>query len=265
MEFLDALAGAFADIREGIRLSPLWWRLGVDQTIAKYRRTILGPFWLASSTIATGFALSVVFGAIFGGDWRSNFTYIFSGVLTFGLSGAMITEGVGTFLGASHNMQVRNLPLSFHSFLAYDKALINFAHQVVAFWFLTICFRLFPVPHWELIFTLPLVLAVGFFLSFPLGFISTRYRDVGNFIGFILTAMFMLTPVFWRRSQIPAKLQWIVTYNPLAHMMEVLRQPFLGHPAPMGDLIAVFILLGGAVVLAIFSLAFFRRRVVFWL
>ncbi len=265
MEFFDAIKGVFDDVRDGIRLAPLWWKLGLEQTIARYRRTVLGPFWVASSTVATGLALSVVFGTIFGGNWRGNFPFILSGVLSFQLASGLLSDGAQTFMNASGLMQVRKLPLSFHSFLMCDKQLINFAHQIAAFWLVTLCFGLFPVPHWSLLLTFPLVFCVGFCFSFPLGMVSTRFRDVNYLIGFILTGMFMLTPVFWRRSQIPLKLKWVVDYNPLAHMVEVLRQPFLGHPPPLDDLQGVIVTLFIAIILAVFSLAMFRKRVVFWL
>ena len=265
MTFVDRMGDVAGDVTEGFKLAPLWWRLGIDQTVARYRRTALGPFWLASSMVATGFALSIVFGTIFGGDWRQNFGFILSGVLSFNLVSSMISDGAQTFINASGTMQIRKLPLSFHSLLVCDKSLINFTHQVVAFWVVTAVLRLFPIPHWQLLFTLPLVMLIGFLMSFPLGMVSVRYRDVSYFISFVLQAAFMLTPVFWRRSQIPPKLHWIVDWNPLAHMMEILRQPFLGHPAPMEDLIGVFYILIIALVLALVSLFFWRRRVVFWL
>jgi ABC-type polysaccharide/polyol phosphate export permease len=265
MEVFDAVNGVFSDIAEGVRLSPLWWKLGLEQTIARYRRTLLGPFWVASSTISTGLALSIVFGTIFGGDWRGNFPFILSGVLCFQLSSGLLSDGAGTFIGASGLMQIRNLPLSFHSFLMCDKQIINFAHQILAFWLVTACFGLFPLPHWSLLLTLPLIIFTGFLFSFPLGMLSARYRDVNYFIGFILQGLFMLTPVFWRRSQIPPKLQWIVDLNPLAHMLEVLRQPFLGHPPPLSDLEGVMVTLAVGLILAVASLALFRKRVVFWL
>jgi ABC-type polysaccharide/polyol phosphate export permease len=265
MEFFDGIWGVFGDIAEGVRLSPLWWKLGLEQTIARYRRTVLGPFWVASTTISTGIALSVVFGAIFGGDWRGNFPFILSGVLAFQLSSGLLGDGAATFINASGLMQVRRLPLSFHAFLMCDKQIINFAHQIVGFWLVTACFGLFPLPHWSLMLTLPIVMLIGLLLAFPLGMLSARYRDVNYFIGFILNGLFMLTPVFWRRSQIPPKLQWIVDFNPLAHMVEILRQPFLGHPPPLADLEGAIATLFAAALLAFFSLMTFRKRVVFWL
>jgi ABC-type polysaccharide/polyol phosphate export permease len=74
----------------------------------------------------------------------------------------------------------------------------------------------------------------------------------------------MLTPVFWRRTQVPEHLQWVVDLNPFAHTIEILRQPLMGHP-PAGDLSASLAILAGCALAAVISLTFFRRRVVFWL
>lgn len=265
MAFIEAIGGAATDIREGFRATPLWWRLGIDSTVARYRRTILGPFWMASSTIATGFALSIVFGTIFGGDWRHNFPFILAGVLSFNLASGLIADGAQVFMNSSGIMQVRNFPLSFYSLLMCDKAVINFVHQLVAFLVITFLFRVGAIPNWTIVLTLPLVVLIGLFASFPLGMISTRYRDVSYFIMLILQSMFMLTPVFWPRSQMPAHFRWIVTYNPFAYMVEVLRQPLIGHPAAVSDIVACCMFLAVAVLLAIVCLALFRRRVTFWL
>jgi ABC-type polysaccharide/polyol phosphate export permease len=38
--------------------------------------------------------------------------------------------------------------------------------------------RLFPLPHWHLLFALPLVFLTNFSLIVPIAMISTRYRDI---------------------------------------------------------------------------------------
>lgn len=256
---------AARDIEQSVRLSRLWWRLGLEQTITRYRRTLLGPFWLASSTLATGFALTVVFGAIFGNDFRKSLPFILAGVVSWSLISGIIIEGASTFITASGTMQVHRLPLTFHSFLQMDKLLITFTHQVIAFWFVMAVARLFPVPHWQVLLSVPLVLATGLCLSLPIGMLSTRFRDFNFLVGFLMQMAFMLSPVFWKRAQVPPKLQWIVTMNPLAHLLEIIRQPFLGHPAPLDDWAASIMILLVSAAIGFVSLALFRRRVVFWL
>ncbi len=259
------LTAAINDVRNGVRMAPLWWRIGLDNLAARYRRTLLGPFWMASGTIATGLALAAVFGGLMGGDFRTMLPFILTGVTVWNMISMVITDGSQTFLQASGDLQSRKLPLSFHVFLQMDRAMLSFAHQLVAFWFVAIVLRFVALPHWQLPFGLLLVFAIGFFLAFPLGMLSTRYRDVEKFIGIAMGALFMLTPVFWKRRTINPEFAWIVDYNPFTYLLEIVREPLQGNAADLRYWIVALIILAGSIGLAILSLALFRRRVVFWL
>jgi len=261
----NSLGQAVADLRDGLRLSPLWSRVAIEQTVTRYRRTMLGPFWIASTTLATGLGLTLVFGALLGGDWRSNFPFVLAGLMSWALVGGLVTLGAGTFIGAAGLMQSQRLPLSFHVSLSMSRALIDFAHQLIAFWIIMAIVRLFPAPHWHLLVALPIALLTGFFLSFPIGMLATRYRDINYMVAFIMQTMFLLTPVFWRRANLPAERRWLVDANPFAHLLEILRQPLLGHPAPLTSWIGSLLTLAFAIIAAVISLMLYRRRVVFWL
>lgn len=265
MRSRSPVAAAVGDLNEGFRLSPLWWRLSLEQTYNRYRRTLLGPFWIAAATISTGLSLAFVFGTLLGGDWRQSLPHILSGVLCWSLVASLVTEGAGVFLGAGGMMQVQRLPLSFHALLMSNRVLINFLHQILAFWLVLMGFQLFTVPHWTLLLSIPLVTVAGFFLAIPIGMISARYRDVGFLIGTVFGAMFLLTPVFWSRAQLPASRQWIVDFNPFAHLLEILRQPFMGQPAPIHNWYVSLAICGVSALLALASLALHRKRVIFWL
>lgn len=261
----NQLSAALRDLTGGVRLAPLWWRMSVEATITRYRRAILGPFWLATSTLATAVGLTLVFGVLLGGDWRSNFPYVMAGLMAWGLVGGAVAGGAGVFTGAAGLMQTRPFPLSFHVWLQLSRSAIDFAHQLIAFWAVMAVFRLFPVPHWHLLFAIPAVILAAFFMVIPIGLASTRFRDIQYFMGFVMGVAFLLTPVFWRRASMPEERLWIVDYNPLAHMLEVLRQPLLGHPAPLqnwGGLLTTIVV---AAVATVIGLALYRRRVVFWL
>lgn len=265
MNLVRSLKAALQDLYDGAALMPLWWRVAVEQTVTRYRRTLLGPFWLASTTLATAFSLSVVFGSIFGGNFRDSMPFIMIGVVSWSMTGGLLPDSANTFVSGAGIMQVQKLPVSFHAYLQISRALINFAHQVVGLWLVLLVMGLAVVPHWHLLLTLPIVLMAGFFLAIPLGMLSLRFRDINYMVSFVAQAMFMLTPVFWRRTQMPGHLHWIVDLNPFAHLLEIIRQPMQGHPAPMGDLIASLAFMVSVALLAVGSLTFFRRRVVFWL
>ena len=259
------LAAAVGDLSEGLRLSPVWWRLGLEQTYNRYRRTLLGPFWIAGAMLTTGLSLSFVFGSLLGGNWRETMPHILGGVLCWSLVSGTVAEGAGTFLGAGGMMQVQRLPLSFYALLTTNRIVINFLHQILAFWVVMAIFRLLTVPHWTLVLAIPMVTVTGFFLSIPIAMISTRYRDIGFFIGLFFGALFLLTPVFWSRAQLQPDKRWIADFNPFSHLLEIIRQPFLGQAAPLINWYASFATLGVGIVLAVLCLALFRKRVIFWL
>src|ERR1700761_2903721 len=114
---MDAVEGAVRDIIDGFRLTPLWSRLGWEQTVARFRRTIFGPFWLTANLLAISFSLSFVFGGLMGQEYRSNFAMIIAGILTWNLIGGVIGEAAGVFISAGPTMQTMKLPLSFHVLL----------------------------------------------------------------------------------------------------------------------------------------------------
>ena len=258
-------SAALHDLVGGVKLAPLWWRMSLEATITRYRRAVLGPFWLATSTLATAIGLTLVFGYILGGDWRSSFPFVLAGVMSWGVVGGAIGSGAAAYMGAAGLMQTRPLPLTFHVWAHLCRLGIDFAHQIVAFWLVMAVVRLFPVPHWQLIFALPLVFLTSFFIIVPLAMASTRFRDINYFVGFFMGVAFLLTPVFWRRASLPESRSWIVDLNPLAHMLEIVRQPLLGHPAPLEHWAGTLFTLLVSILLTLLGLTFFRRRVVFWL
>lgn len=258
------VSAAVADLSEGFRLAPVWWRLGLEQTWNRYRRTLLGPFWLASATLTTGLSISFVFGPLLGGSFREALPHILGGLLAWSLVSGVVVEGTNAFLGGAGMMQSQRLPLSFFSLLTANKVMINFLHQILAFWALMAVLRLLTIPHWSMLLAIPVILLAGFFVSIPFGMLAARYRDIGFLISAVFGALFLLTPVFWNRAQLSPEKRWIADYNPFAHLLEILRQPLLGQMAPAQNwYVALGIIAGGALA-ALASLALFRKRVIFW-
>ena len=53
--------------------------------------------------------------------------------------------------------------------------------------------------------------------------------------------------------------------NPLAHLLELVRQPLLGRAPSAEHWIYSLVFMGVLAVIALVMMVFFRRRVVFWL
>ena len=262
---MDAVEGAFRDIIDGVRLAPLWSRLAWEQTVARFRRTVLGPFWLTANLLAISLALSLVFGGLMGQNWRPTFPLIISGILCWSIVGGVLGEAAGVFISAGPLMQTMKLPLTFHVLLLMMRSFINFLAQLIALWVVLALLRLGALPTWQLLVGLPIVLIDGALLSLIVAIPSTRFRDINQTVGFAVQILFFLTPVFWAPSQMKGKKAALFGLNPFAHLLELVRQPLIGR-APalihyewgLGMMVVLFITAVGV-------LALYRKRVVFWL
>jgi ABC-type polysaccharide/polyol phosphate export permease len=257
--------GALRDIIEGVQLAPLWLRLGWEQTVARFRRTVFGPFWLTANLLAISFALSVVFGMLMGQNYRQNFATIISGVLSWSLIGGVMTDASGVFISSGPWMQTIRMPLSFYIFLMMTRDFINYLAQLIALWIVLALLRLGAPPTWHLLIGLPIVLVDMSLLSLIIAMPSTRFRDINQTVGFATQILFFITPVFWVPTQAHGHSALIYQLNPFAHLLELIRQPVMGY-APA--LIHYEWAAGITVVLfatCFTMLALFRKRVVFWL
>ncbi len=261
----NALNGAFEDIIAAIRLAPLWSRLGWDQTLARFRRTVLGPFWLSTNLLALSLALTVVFGGLMGVDYRVTFAHTISGVLVWSFIGGCIGEGAGIFITAAGAMTSQKLPLTFHVCLAMYRIFINFLAQLITMWVVLACLRLGAPPAWQLLLALPIVIVTTGFLCLIVGFPATRYRDFSQLVGFVLQMLFFVTPIFWVPNPASRHQMLLAKYNPMAHLVGLVRDPLLGIAPPRQDWEWSIATLVVAAAIAVVMLSLFRKRVVFWL
>ena len=56
---------AFADLLNGVRLHALWTRLAFHDVRQRFRRSVLGPFWLTLSMGTMVATLGIVFSSLF--------------------------------------------------------------------------------------------------------------------------------------------------------------------------------------------------------
>ena len=63
-----------------------------------------------------------------------------------------------------------------------------------------------------------------------LGAFCSRFRDVPPIVGSVMQIAFFVTPIVWRPEQLGAR-GWWLPYNPFDALLEMVRQPLLGHEA----------------------------------
>jgi len=101
---------------------------------------------------------------------------------------------------------------------------------------------------------LPVLLAIQ--LLYCAGFalvvapLQVFLRDVRQVVTLFVSVGFWLTPIFYRRAQVPDSLTWLYDVNPMAHLIGAQRQILMGGELPSLRVIAVVGLAGIVVVAA---------------
>lgn len=242
----------------------VWSALGWQDVKQRYRRSLLGPFWL---TISTGLLLIVMgplYGKLFNQDASGYFLYLAVSFIAWQLLSSYISDACSVFIGAEGFIKQIRLPLTVYVMRLIWKNLIFFFHNLV---FLVVVLAYFQPPLGVDLVLVPIGLFLfavnGLWIGIMLGFLSARFRDIPQIISNLVQVFFFLTPVLWQPGML-GRHAWTVNLNPFYHFIEIIRTPLIG--APVNSLswaAAGAITLAGFAVMAPFF-ARFRARIAYW-
>ncbi|MDH5581620.1 MAG: ABC transporter permease [Bdellovibrionales bacterium] len=182
---------------------------------ARYRQTFAGLIWVIVNPIAVFIAHAVVFKIILKIDVNNYFIFLLSGILPWIFITSTLSMGINVFV------QRGDLLKSFKInpfILLWSKVLDNFINFIIAFTLLLIGLSFLGEVSLSGIVFLPvsiLILIVGTYsLLFVLSIAQVFYRDVIFVNQFILSLVYLLTPIFYPESFIPEDLRWVLIVNP---------------------------------------------------
>jgi ABC-type polysaccharide/polyol phosphate export permease len=225
-------AQAFVDLLNGVRLYQLWIRFAVHDIRQRFRRSVLGPFWLTLSMGTMVGTLGFVFSALFHQDIAKTLPYIATGIIFWGLLTGCINEGTVVFISAESDIRNLPLPLSVHFCRMIARNVTIWGFNMAIYVVMALWFEL--MPGWDTLMFIPgfiLFLINVVWISLAVGVMSTRYRDFPQVIANIIQVVFFLTPIFWSPETLPSRPAFVVL-NPFYHLIEIVRAPLLGSAVP---------------------------------
>ncbi len=262
----SALNAAIGDIARGTVAWSLWTMLGWQDIRQRYRRSVLGPFWLTISMGVLVTMLGVLYASLFKMSIPEYLPFVALGFIMWGLVSGLILDGCEAFNGSADIIKQMALPLSLHVYRAIWRNIIIFFHNITIFVIVALVFSI--PPSWITLLALPGLLLIcinGLWIGLVLGLICARYRDVPQIVASIVQVAFFLTPVFWKPDLLSEDRFYLLDYNPFFHFLELVRQPLLGQaPNSASWLIVAGITVGGLV----FALLLYRRyrsRIAYWI
>ena len=255
---------AVLDIVRGARASYLWGLLGWQDIRRRYRRSMLGPFWLTISMAVLVGTLGTLYSTLLKVEIAQYVPFLALGFIVWALISGLITDGCSVFISAENIIKQTNLPLSVHVYRMVWRNFLIFCHNAAIFVVVAILFSIWP--GWTGLLALPglvLVCLNGIWVGLLLGIISARFRDVPPIVGSVVRIAFFVTPIIWMPELMPGR-ALVLDFNPFFHAVVLVRAPLLGQVPGLVSWLAVLGIAFGGWLVTFALLRRYRRRIAYW-
>ena len=256
---------SISDLILSIKNISLWWQLAFMEILQRYRRSILGPFWITISNAIFICALSIISHNLSKEELYQIITHISYGFITWIFISTTINESCDSLVRASGYIKNIIMPISSHIFVTLFKNIIIFFHNCII---IIIIFIFFGNINNNIIYFIPgflILTIILFFIALAVSIVCARFRDLTPIIISINQILFFITPVWWSEKLLMDKELMLSNFNPFNHFISLVREPLLGNQINILTLIFIFLLL---LVLIPFSLYIFSKtykKIAFWI
>lgn len=252
-----------------LRTLSIAWQLARLDILRRYTATMLGMVWAILAPLLMSAVIGVVFSRLFGQKLDEFLPYLFLNLTLWAFFAASIDAGAIAFLAAEGYIKqiarvsfwtypLRMVLAAFFTLLlgllAVSVVLLLFGGRVTMTWLLIIP----GLAAW---------LVFGFAVCTLSAVLNTWVRDFQHLQAVGVQALFYATPVMFPAALLVQHgLGWFLTFNPLYHLMMLVRVPMLNNDVPelshyLASAIVLIVLLTAAIV----AMRWARDRLVFWL
>ncbi len=239
------------------------------EIVGRYRGSFLGLLWSFINPILMLAIYTFIFGVVFkirldqetSAYYDDKFAFallLFAGLIIFNLFSECISRAPTLILTNVNYVKKIIFPLEILPLVTLGSALFHAGISfLVLLGFLLIINHSI---HWTLIYVpiivFPLLLLI-MGLSWLLTSIGVFVRDIGQFIGLVLTILLFMSPIFYPASALPESVRDYLFLNPLTFIIEQIRGVILfGH---LPDWIGLIIYYTIALLSAWVGLAWFEK------
>lgn len=210
----------------------LIFRMARRELESRFRGSRLGLSWvvlqpllmLAVYTFAFGIVLQAKWGQDTSGSPWDYALFLFIGLLAFNVFAEVVGRAPSLMLENTGFIKNMVFPTEILPVVTIVVAFFNFAVGFVILLLLFLLQRGLPSPTTVLI-VLPLVplcllsLGLGWFMAA----LGVYLRDLRQIVGILIATLMFLSPLFYPLSALPADVRPIISLNPLASIIETMR------------------------------------------
>lgn len=257
---------ALADLAGGFSSAEVWMLLAWQDVKQRYRRSVLGPFWLSINTGVLIGMLSFLYGTLFHLPQEIYTPFVGVGVVVWTFIASLLSDACTAFISVEAIVKQIRAPLTLHVCRMVWRNVLVFAHNALIVLLIYLIFG--KGWHWDLLLVAPAVLAIavnGVWAGIVLGVVCARYRDIPPIVANLVQVAFFVTPIMWMPELLEARgLAWAIELNLAHHFIEIVRAPILSAPVPAASWLVVAVVTAAGAVLSLGMLQRYRHRVAYW-
>jgi len=252
------------DFFNGLKLFYVWRVLAWADILQRYKRTVIGPFWGVITTALLLLFIGPVYSKLFGQNLTEYFPYVAVSYVIWNFFSTLVVEGANSLIISTDYIKNMAWPFSVYFYRCVLRNIFVLMHNFIVLVPLLFYFNLVSLQGILLfIVGLGLICTLGFAITIVLGILSLRYRDIPQLVTNLLNMLFFLTPVLWSVNMLGAS-SWMVQFNPVFHVLEVLRRPLLGG---VPEIVSYCVIIISIFVLLSLGFYFFyktKKELAFW-
>lgn len=259
---------AWQDITNGLCKWRVWVMLAYQDIKLRYRRSVLGPFWITISMAITVYSMGFLYGRLFRADLQSYYPFLVAGMLAWTFISSAITELTDTFIVSDSLIKQIKLPYTLYIHRIITRNLIIFFHNLLVMVPIYILFQTGSKINFNTLLLIPglaLIYLNAVMYGIVLAMLGSRYRDISQIIKSLVNVIFFITPIMWSPLILPESDRIFVYFNPFYSFVELIRAPLIGALPSLLNISMVLTVSLVGLLAATHIFIKYRARIIYWL
>ncbi|ENO3939848.1 ABC transporter permease [Aeromonas veronii] len=261
----NKIANGFLDIIDGANKLSMAIYFAWGDTRARYRRSLLGPFWMVLTSAISVAGLGFLWSLIFKEPPEKIVPSLTIGLVVWQFLSSCIIESPSIFYRNAHF--IRNIKTPYFVFILHVllRQVINLAHNFIVIVVVLIYFSI-PLNENQLLIVpgFALVILNLCWVTLLMALIGARFRDFEQIVVAFMPLFFFMSPVIFRPSQL-SMAQEILWLNPFSYLITLIRDPIVGQVPPMFVYLTSIIVFIVGSLFTLYQFGKYKKNISFWI
>lgn len=264
--YAEELKAGCLDVVNSLRSYRIWVVLGLNDVAARYRGSILGPFWITLTTSVFVLGIGLLYAGLMKVSADRYLPWMATGVVIWGLISQTLQESADSLISAGNALRQTSLPVPLFVWRVVWRNVLTFCHQLpvliaVGAWYHYLTHMNIPLA----VAGLGLIVINLAWMALTIGIAAARFRDLQQVLASVIQLMFFFSPILWLPSDVHGYTGKLVQLNPVVHMMNVVRGPLLAQGFSRFSTLYLLVMALGGWIFTLILFSRVRRRIVHYI